>query len=132
MGVLFVGGERIQRGRGIGGILKFAAKLFSPLKSLAQSAIKSESGKQAVKALKKQAVTSSIKIANDIASGGSVKNAVKSEFADVKEKTKRKAFDIGSQYLSSNLNNSESKPKKKKKNEKKNKKKLKKKIDILS
>ena len=114
MGVLFVGGERLQRGRGIGGILKIAGRLFSPLKNLVGSVIKSEPGKQAVKALKKQAVASSLNIANNIASGKNIKESLKDELTEVKNKTKRKAFKIGSEYLSTNYKNAESKPKKKK------------------
>ena len=131
MGVLFMGGERLQRGRGIGGILKLASKIFSPLKSLAQTAIKSDSGKQVVNALKKQAVASSINIANDIASGKNIKKSLKDELVEVKNKTKRKAFQLGSEYLNGKLSKDENPPKKKRQN-KKNGKKNKRKKDILS
>ena len=105
MGVIFTGGERLQRGRGIGGILKFAAKLFSPLKSLAATAIKSDSGKKIVKALKKQAVSSSINIANDVAAGRNIKESINDEVIKAKKKTKRKALELGSEYLTSLYNN---------------------------
>ena len=126
-----MGGERLQRGRGIGGILKLASKFFSPLKSLAQTAIKSDSGKQVVNALKKQAVASSINIANDIASGKNIKKSLKDELVEVKNKTKRKAFQLGSEYLNGKLSKDENPPKKKRQN-KKNGKKNKRKKDILS
>merc|ERR1712055_85244 len=111
-----MGGERLQRGRGIGGILKLASKIFSPLKSLAQTAIKSDSGKQVVNALKKQAVASSINIANDIASGKNIKKSLKDELVEVKNKTKRKAFQLGSEYLNGKLRKDENPPKKKRQN----------------
>ena len=127
MGVVFNGGERLQRGRGIGGILKFAAKLFSPLKSIAKTAIKSDSGKKIAKALKKQAVTSSINIANDLADGKSFKKSVEDEIVKSKTNSKRKALKIGSEYLSNKLDESENKTKRKKvtKKKKNNKKKIK-------
>ena len=53
MGLHFVGGERIQRGRGVGGLLKLATKLFLPLAKIAQKALKSKTGKKNCKCCKR-------------------------------------------------------------------------------
>ena len=71
MGLFFHGGERIQRGRGIGGLFRFASKLFKPLGTLAVKAVKSPAGKKIVNAVKNQAIDSSIKVAQDLVSGKS-------------------------------------------------------------
>ena len=102
MGLFFPGGKRVQRGRGIGGWLGIASKLFRPLGSLAVKAIKSPAGKKIVNAVKNQAIDSSINVANDLASGKGVKESLKDEFENVKESTKRKVLTIGSNYLKEN------------------------------
>ena len=122
MGVYFTGGERLQRGKGIGGLLKVASKLFSPLASLAKKAVRSETGKQVLSAVKKQAIDSSINIANDIANGKSVKDSLDTELANVKQQTKRKAIELGSEFLQHTKQQkaSSKKAKNKKKRRKKN------------
>ena len=95
----FIGGERIQRGRGIGGILKIASKLFSPLMNVTKKALQTRTGKKIVNAVKEQAIDSSINIAQEIASGKNVKESLKDEFQNVKKNAKRKAVEIGSDYL---------------------------------
>ena len=102
MGIYFTGGERLQRGRGIGGILKAASKLFAPLASIAKRAVSSDVGKKVVNAVKNQAIESSINIAKDLADGGNIKNSLKNEFGNVKQKSKRKAFELGVEYLQNN------------------------------
>lgn len=99
MGPFFHGGQRIQRGRGIGGLFRIASKLFKPLASLAVKAVKSPAGKQIVNAVKNQAIDSSINVAQDLASGKSVKESLKDEFENVKENTKRKVLTLGADYL---------------------------------
>ena len=131
MGMFFPGGKRIQRGRGIGGWLGIASKLFRPLGSLAVKAIKSPAGKKIVNAVKNQAIDSSINVANDLASGKGVKESLKDEFENVKESTKRKVLTIGSNYLKEN--NSSFPPKRGKKSSARSsrKQKLKRKRDIF-
>ena len=102
MGPFFHGGERIQRGRGIGGLFRIASKLFKPLASLTVKAVKSPAGKQIVNAVKNQAIDSSINVAKDLASGKSVKESLKDEFENVKENTKRKVLTLGADYLKDN------------------------------
>ena len=80
MGPFFHGGERIQRGRGIGGLLRIVSKLFKPLGSLAVKVVKSPAGKRIVNAVKNQAIDSSINVAKDLASGKGVKESLKDEF----------------------------------------------------
>ena len=99
MGPFFPGGKRIQRGRGIGGWLGIASKLFKPLGSLAVRAVKSTAGKKIVNAVKNQAIDSSINVAKNIASGKCVKESLKDEFENVKDNTKRKVLTIGTDYL---------------------------------
>jgi hypothetical protein len=113
MGLFFHGGERIQRGRGIGGLFRFASKLFKPLGTLAVKAVKSPAGKKIVNAVKNQAIDSSIKVAQDLVSGKSVKESLKDEFENVKETAKRKVLNLGTDYLREN--NSGFLPKKEKK-----------------
>jgi LPS O-antigen subunit length determinant protein (WzzB/FepE family) len=115
MGLYFTGSERIQRGRGIGGILRIASKLFAPLASFTKKALSSKVGEKVVKAVKKQAIDSSINIAKDLAAGKNVKESLKGEFENVKQNSKRKALEMGSDYLESQLK-SHSGNKKNKKN----------------
>jgi hypothetical protein len=102
MGPFFHGGERIQRGRGIGGLLRIVSKLFKPLGSLAVKVVKSPAGKRIVNAVKNQAIDSSINVAKDLASGKGVKESLKDEFDNVKESTKRKVLTLGTDYLKEN------------------------------
>ena len=53
MGLNFIGGERIQRGKGIGGLLRAASKLFSPITKLTKKALKSHSWKKNIKCCKR-------------------------------------------------------------------------------
>ena len=80
MSVRFVGSERLQRGRGIGGLLRLAGSVFKPLLSKAGSVAakavktaskiaKSKAGQKALKALKEQAIDSSLNIATDVLGG---------------------------------------------------------------
>ena len=120
MGVYFTGGERLQRGTGIGGLLKVASKLFTPLALLAKKAVSSETGKQVLSAVKKQAINSSINIANDIASGKTVKDSLDTEFANVKQQSKRKAIELSAGFLQHTKQPKTSSKKSKSKEKKKN------------
>ena len=94
MSLRFAGGERLQRGRGIGGILRLAKSVFSPLLSkmgtAAVSAVKSKTGQKAIKALKKQAIDSSLNLATDVLSGKNLKDSLDDEVLNVKEKSLQK------------------------------------------
>ena len=99
MGLYFVGGERLQKGKGIGGLMRFASKLFLPISRVAKKAIQSNTGKKIVDAVKEQAIDSSINIATDIAKGKDLKGSLSNELENVKDKTKRKAVEIGLDFL---------------------------------
>ena len=87
--------------------------------------------KKIVNAVKNQAIDSSIKVAQDLVSGKSVKESLKDEFENVKETAKRKVLNLGTDYLREN--NSGFLPKKEKKNPSSSRKKpkLKRKRDIF-
>ena len=131
MGMFFHGGERIQRGRGIGGLFRIASKLFKPLASLAVKAVKSPAGKKIVNAVKNQAIDSSINLAKDLAGGKSVRESLKDEFENVKENTKRKVLTLGADYLKDNNSTVPSKRGKKNSSGSRKKNKLKRKRDIF-
>ena len=101
MGAFFWGGERVQRGKGLGGFIRLASKLFTPLKKVAQKALTSNTGKKVVSAVKEQAIDSSINLAKDIASGKDLKTSLKDELSNIKGAAKRKAIDIGLDILES-------------------------------
>lgn len=115
MGVYFGGGERLQRGRGIGGLLKIASKLFFPIAKVTQQVLKSNVGKKIVGAVKDQAINSSINIANELIRGKNIKETMTNEFENVKQNSKRKAIAIGAEYINKKISN----PKKTKKDENK-------------
>ena len=128
MGVYFAGGDRLQRGSGVGGLLKLASRLFSPLARVAKKALNSNTGRKIVNAVKEQAIDSSINIATDIAKGRNLKESLEDEFENAKSNSKRKAIGIGIDYLKGNTNKRkkrkiELKSKLKRKSHKKNKKK---------
>ena len=99
MGVFFKGGERIQKGKGIGGWLRLATKLFTPLKNVAQKVLSSKTGKKVISSVKNQAIDSSINLAQDLASGKDLKRSITDEMENVKDNVKRKAVDIGIDFL---------------------------------
>lgn len=99
MGTFFRGGERIQRGKGIGGVLRIASKLFTPLKNVVQKVLSSDTGKKVISAVKEQAIDSSLNLAKDLASGKDLKSSITDEMENVKGNAKRKAIDIGIDIL---------------------------------
>ena len=99
MGIYFDGGERLQRGRGIGGLLKLASKLFSPLAHVAKKALQSNTGKKLANAVKEQAIESSINVASDLAKGKDLRQSFQDEFENAKASSKKRAIDIGIDYL---------------------------------
>ena len=90
MSLRFRGGERLQRGRGIGGLLRLAKSLFFPVvKTIGKTAIKaanSKVGKQAIKAVKEQAIDSAINLAGDVLLGNDMGVGLQREFEASKEK----------------------------------------------
>ena len=83
MGIQFYGGERIQKGRGIGGLLRLLKSVFMPaVKSVGKTvlrAAKSDTGKMIGRALKEQVIESGINLATSALRGENLKNAAEAE-----------------------------------------------------
>ena len=84
MSIRFSGGERFQRGRGIGGLLRLAKQLFKPVIQTIGKAAKSTTGKAMGRALKNQAIETATNLATDILSGNSLKEGVEREVNNIK------------------------------------------------
>ena len=95
MSLRFKGGNLLQKGRGIGGLLRAASSLFKPLfKTVGSTALKvarSDTGKAIGKALKEQAISSAQNIALDTMRGGNIKDSLRNEASNVR---KRVADDV--------------------------------------
>ena len=90
MSLRFRGGVRLQRGRGIGGLLRLVKSLFTPLvKSAGKSIVKaatSNTGKAVLNSIKDQAIDSGIKLATDALRGEDMNESLQSELQTVKHK----------------------------------------------
>ena len=107
--IRFNGGERYQRGRGIGGLLRLAKGLFKPaMESLGRvvkssagraigNAIKSNTGRAIGKALKNQAIDTAKNLATDVLSGNPLNEGVKREVHNIKNRAA-----LGIQQLNKN------------------------------
>ena len=94
MSLRFRGGERLQRGHGIGGIFRVIKSLFSPIiksagKTIAKAAT-SSTAKSIGNSVKDQLIESGLKIGSDILRGDDIEQSLKNEFKQVK----RKAADV--------------------------------------
>ena len=69
MSIRFSGGDRFQRGRGIGGILRAAKSLFQPIIGTIGRAVKSNTGKAIGNAIKEQVIESGVNLAADALRG---------------------------------------------------------------
>ena len=90
MSLRFKGGERLQRGRGIGGLLRLVKSLFTPLvKSAGKSILKaatSNTGKAVMNSIKDQAIDSGIRLASDALRGEDMDESLHNELQSVKRK----------------------------------------------
>ena len=90
MSLRFKGGERLQRGRGIGGLLRLVKSVFSPLvKSAGKSIVKaatSNTGKAVMNSIKDQAIDSGMKLAADALRGEDMEESLQQEIQQVKRK----------------------------------------------
>ena len=109
MALRFKGGERLQRGRGIGGLLRLAKGLFKPLVTSAKKAITSNAAKAAGKAIANQLVESGANIATDALMGNNVNDSLQRELQAGRQKAV-----IGVQNLKNSLNNVDTSEKKRK------------------
>ena len=94
MSLRFRGGERLQRGRGIGGLLRLFKSVFSPLvKSAGKTIVKaatSDTGKAVLRNIKDQAIDSAVKLTADAIRGEDMGESLQNEIQQVK----RKAADV--------------------------------------
>ena len=86
MSIRFSGGDRFQRGRGIGGLLRIAKNLFQPLVRTIGKAVNSNTGRAIGKALKEQAIESGTNLVTDVLRGNNISEGFKREVNTFKEK----------------------------------------------
>ena len=79
MSLRFRGGERLQRGRGIGGLLRLAKGLFKPILKSAKEAITSNAAKAIGKAVTNLLVESGANIATDALSRNDINESIQRE-----------------------------------------------------
>ena len=90
MSLRFSGGELLQRGRGVGGLLRFVKSLFSPFirsagKTIAKAAT-STTAKNIGNSVKDQLIESGLKIGSDVLRGEDMKKSLNNEFQHIKRK----------------------------------------------
>ena len=85
MSLRFRGGERLQRGRGIGGLLRLAKGLFSPLAKTIKGVVTSNTGKAIGKAVKNQLVESGASIAGDVMMGNDIRESMQREVKNARQ-----------------------------------------------
>ena len=90
MSLKFKGGNLLQKGRGIGGLLRAASSLFKPFfKTVGSTALKvarSNTGKAIGKALKEQAISSAKNIAIDTIRGENIRDSLNNEVSNVRKR----------------------------------------------
>ena len=85
MSLRFRGGERLQRGRGIGGLLRLVKSVFSLLVKTVATVAKSNTGKAIGNALKEQAISSAINLTVDVIQSNNLKESLKNELKSGRE-----------------------------------------------
>ena len=89
MSLRFSGGQQLQRGRGIGGLLRLMKSVFAPIvKNVSRgvaTAARSEGGKKLLNILKEQAVSSTMNLAADTLRGSNVKDSFENEIKALKK-----------------------------------------------
>ena len=113
MSLRFRGGERLQRGRGVGGLLRLFKSVFSPLvKSAGKTIVKaatSDTGKAVLRNIKDQAIDSAVKLTTDALRGEDMDVSVQNEMQQVK----RKAADVIENVYSARKKQRKAEPKQK-------------------
>ena len=94
MTLKFTGGEYLQRGRGLGGLLRLAKSVFSPLVRTVARAAKSNTGKSILNALKQQAIESSVNLATDALRGNDMKESFQGELNSIRENAANSIEDL--------------------------------------
>ena len=108
MSIRFSGGDRFQRGRGIGGILRIAKNLFQPIIKTIGRAVKSNTGKAIGKAIKEQVIESGTNLATDVLRGNNLSEGLNREVNTFKERGA-----VGIEQLQKSRRNRYTKPKQK-------------------
>ena len=85
MTLRFTGGEYLQQGRGLGGLLRLAKSVFSPIVRSVTKAAKSNTGKSILNALKQQAIESSMNLATDALRGNDMSESFQGEIKSIRE-----------------------------------------------
>ena len=84
----FSGGYPIQRGRGIGGLLRTVVSFFKPVaKTIGKSAVKaakSDTAKMLGNSLKEQAINTALNLTSDAIKGNDLNESLKSELASTR------------------------------------------------
>ena len=90
MSLRFRGGDYIQRGRGIGGLLRMAKSVFLPLMKTAGKTIikagKSKAGKAVFGAIKDQAISSGSNLLADVVRGNDLQESLHNEGQNIRER----------------------------------------------
>ena len=84
MSLRFRGGDRFQRGRGIGGLLRLAKGLFKPVVQTIGKAMKSNTGRAIGSALKTQAIDTAKNLATDVLPGNNLKEGLNREAKNIR------------------------------------------------
>ena len=85
MTLKFTGGEYLQRGRGLGGLLRLAKSVFSPIVRTVSKAANSNTGKSILNALKQQAIESTVNLATDALRGNDMSESFQGELSSIRE-----------------------------------------------
>ena len=90
MSLRFRGGDYIQRGRGIGGLLRMAKSVFLPLMKTAGKTIikagKSKAGKAVFGAIKDQAISSGSNLLADALRGNDLEESLHNEGQNIRQR----------------------------------------------
>lgn len=90
MSLRFRGGDYIQRGRGIGGLLRMAKSFFMPLMKTAGSTVlkaaKSNTGKMIGNAIKEQAISSGTQLLADAVRGNNLEESLHNEGQNIRKR----------------------------------------------
>lgn len=89
MSLKFKGGARLQRGRGIGGILRALKSVFSPIvRSIGKTVVKaakSNTGKLIGNKIKEQAIDSALNLTSNALRGNDLESSLQNELDNAKE-----------------------------------------------
>ena len=118
MSIKFRGGERIQRGKGIGGILRALGGIFKPLvKSLGSTVVKaakSSTGRAVAKALQEQALSSVQNLTAKTLRGNDLKESLADEVVSVRENAADMIDELSASRRKRKASPTKAKPKKQK------------------